>query len=325
MDSTLYPPDSESPQESSEDNLDNDSLDEFGPVAADSGVSEVGSQLSEEAGAEVGGSTVSVSEEIKRFQREINSVASENSRFFTWKQQRAGQLRQFSVSSENLAVRGGGGGSISNSSSPPEVSEPEPRVRHLSERNSSYADKEVTVLGLPEEIPTHLVVRGTHTQHNVNVASERSRQIQPSSHVAPSYLPTGESTEAPPDEEDGVTEDLSGEDEEDDVPALPSVKTLTNKFQAFSCQSSLKKPTVKVSPTRLSEGRNVSRSDYKVFQLQENKAAARARLPVLVKQRYNNNNNSSSNNNTAYKQVRGQGTGVTLGLITLSSLPVYFR
>ena len=44
MDSTLYPPDTDSPQESSEDNLDNDSLDEFGPVAADSGVSEVGSQ-----------------------------------------------------------------------------------------------------------------------------------------------------------------------------------------------------------------------------------------------------------------------------------------
>ena len=61
--------------------------------------------MSEEVGSEV--TTVSVSEEIKKFQREINSVATENSRFFTWKQQRAGQLRQFSMSSENLSVRGG--------------------------------------------------------------------------------------------------------------------------------------------------------------------------------------------------------------------------
>ena len=105
MDSTLAPPYTDSPQESSEDNLESDSLEEFsGPLAADSGVSEVGSQMSEEAGGEV--TSVSVSEEIKKFQREINSVATENSRFFTWKQQRAGQLRQFSVSSENLSVRG---------------------------------------------------------------------------------------------------------------------------------------------------------------------------------------------------------------------------
>ena len=106
MDSTRTSPFTDSPQESSEDNLENDSLDEFGPVAGgDSGVSEVGSQMSEEVGSEV--TTVSVSEEIKKFQREINTVATENSRFFTWKQQRAGQLRQLSVSSENLSVRGG--------------------------------------------------------------------------------------------------------------------------------------------------------------------------------------------------------------------------
>ena len=105
MDSTLISSFTDSPQESSEDNLEDDSLEEFEPaVGADSGVSEVGSEMSGEAGPEV--ATVSVSEEIKKFQRDINSVATENSRFFTWKQQRAGQLRQFSVSSENLAVRG---------------------------------------------------------------------------------------------------------------------------------------------------------------------------------------------------------------------------
>ena len=178
------------------------------------------------------------------------------------------------------------------------------RLRHFSERNLSYADKEVTVLGLPEEIPPNLVVRGptiTTSHHNVNVASERSRQIQPSSHVAPSYLPTGESTESTRDEAEDDSEDLSDEDEDDAVPALPSVKTLTNKFQAFSCTTSLTKPSVKVSPTL----RTDSTTDYKVSQLQENKAPVRPRVPVLVKQRYNNSNNNNNNNNKmAYKQVR---------------------
>ena len=51
--SSLLSPYSESTHESSEDNLDNDSLDEEGPVA-DSGVSEAGSQLSEELQPELG-------------------------------------------------------------------------------------------------------------------------------------------------------------------------------------------------------------------------------------------------------------------------------
>ena len=96
--SSLFSPDIENNREDSEDNLESDSLDEDGPVA-DSGVSEAGSQVSEEP-SEV--STISVSEEIKKFQRDINIVASENSKFFTWKQQRAVQLRQNSGSAENL-------------------------------------------------------------------------------------------------------------------------------------------------------------------------------------------------------------------------------
>ena len=99
---------SESPQESSEDNMEEESLDEYGPVA-DSGVSEVGSvrsQLSEEP-EEL--STISVSEEIKKFQRDINTVATENSKFFTWKQKRSeqgSQGRNLSVREDNLALRG---------------------------------------------------------------------------------------------------------------------------------------------------------------------------------------------------------------------------
>ena len=99
-DSSLFSPDTETNQESEEDNVDSDSLDDYGPVP-DSGVSELGSQVSEDPQNEVP-STISVSEEIKKFQRDINIVASENSKFFTWKQQRAVQLRQNSGSAENL-------------------------------------------------------------------------------------------------------------------------------------------------------------------------------------------------------------------------------
>ena len=96
--SSLFSPDIENNREDSEDNVESDSLDEDGPVA-DSGVSEAGSQVSEEP-SEV--STISVSEEIKKFQRDINTVATENTKFFTWKQQRVGQVRRHSGSSENL-------------------------------------------------------------------------------------------------------------------------------------------------------------------------------------------------------------------------------
>ena len=85
-------------RESDDNDLD-DSLDQDeddGGVVPDSGVSEAGSQTSEEAVSEV--STVSVSEEIKKFQKEINSMAVENSRYFKWKQQRAPTQR----SSENI-------------------------------------------------------------------------------------------------------------------------------------------------------------------------------------------------------------------------------
>ena len=133
--------------------------------------------------------------------------------------------------------------SSSNSSSPEDASEQE--LLH-----SRYSDKEVTVLGLPEEVPPNLVVRGPNLKHNF--APDRSRQIQPSSHVAPSYLPTGETTETGENVDHDDTEELSAE-EEDQVPALPSVKTLTNKFQTISCN--VNKEKVKVSQTVFSHQR----------------------------------------------------------------------
>ena len=243
--SSLFSLYTESNQEDSEDNVENDSLDEYGPVA-DSGVSEAGSQVSEEP-SEV--STISVSEEIKKFQRDINTVATENTKFFTWKQQRVGQVSRHSGSEENL--RGGEdvgakrklSYSSSSSSSPDETGE-------LEVVSSQYSDKEVTVLGLPEEIPPNLVVKGPNFKQNF--ASDRSRQIQPSSHVAPSYLPSGEATETVGNINHDNTEELSDEDE-DEVPALPSVKTLTNKFQAFSCNINQEK--VKVSQKLFSQQR----------------------------------------------------------------------
>ena len=125
--------------------------------------------------------------------------------------------------------------SSSNSSCPEEASE----VEVVS---SQYSDKEVTVLGLPEEVPPNLVVKAPNFKQNF--APDRSRQIQPSSHVAPSYLPSGEATETGGNVNTDNTEELSGEDE-DEVPALPSVKTLTNKFQAFSCNINQEKVKVR--------------------------------------------------------------------------------
>ena len=94
---SIFSPYEDRSKDSSEENLD-DSLDDGGTVP-DSGVSEAGSQMSEDVPSEA--STISVSDEIRRFQKEINSVAVENSKFFKWKQQRSPSTKLLS-SSENL-------------------------------------------------------------------------------------------------------------------------------------------------------------------------------------------------------------------------------
>ena len=76
-------------ESSSEEQLE-DSLDEIAMM--DSGISEVSSEVS----------TVSVSEEIKRFQQEINAVAVENVKYPSWKQQRLGEKTRSASSGESF-------------------------------------------------------------------------------------------------------------------------------------------------------------------------------------------------------------------------------
>ena len=197
---------------SSEENLE-DSLEEECCVG-DSGVSEGdgGSQASEPASES--SSAVSVSEEIRRFQQEINAVAVENVKFFQWKQQRVGPGGRLTGEEQLVAA-------------------PRPS---LAAHQEAGEQEVVTVLGLPEEVPPSLTVRPPPNGY-YNVSSQRGRQIQPSSHVAPSFLPGGETVE---EGEAGVVGagsdgEEDGEDEAE-VPALPSVKLLTTRFQALSTE-----------------------------------------------------------------------------------------
>ena len=105
--------------------------------------------------------------------------------------------------------------------------------RTISRKSVSYSDKEVTVLGIPEEIPQNLFVKRENVHVNCASGSERSRQIQPSSHVAPSHLPNGDVTEESTADDYDDNEDQA-DDEDDEVPALPSVRLLTNKFQTIA-------------------------------------------------------------------------------------------
>ena len=89
--------------------------------------------------------SVSVSEEIRRFQKEINSVAVENSKFFKWKLQRH-PTKSNSSSSSPIAKRN----VISN------------QVKHASDNFNNFdlePENEITVLGIPDEVPEHLSVR----------------------------------------------------------------------------------------------------------------------------------------------------------------------
>merc|ERR1712126_326517 len=139
--------------------------------------------------------------------------------------------------------------------------------KRIVEKKVSYSDKEVTVLGIPEEIPENLVVKNDSIHFNY-ASAERSRQIQPSSHVAPSYLPNGDIIDDDTvDDYDDNNEDHA-DDEDDEVPALPSVKLLTNKFQSISVE---KKKPIK------SEINSV------------------AKIPVMLKKKYSNGN--------CYKQI----------------------
>jgi hypothetical protein len=197
-------------ESSSEDQLE-DSLDEIAMM--DSGISEVSSEVS----------TVSVSEEIRRFQQEINAVAVENVKYPSWKQQRLGEKTR-SARRENLLDSDLDSEQQRTADLPPRggsilLDTKLPTKRKNATKNVSYALNEVTVLGTVEEIPTHL-----------SVSPERSRQIQPSSYFPPIEPPVNKSDEVynSTDTAEDVHDDIA---EDEDVPVLPSVRQLARQFQ----------------------------------------------------------------------------------------------
>ena len=211
----------DSSEENLDDGFDND-IDDDAMTVPDSGVSEAGSHLSEDVPSEV--STISVTDEIRRFQKEINIVAVEKSKFFKWKKDRT--LSKNGLSSESLSK---------------ETTKTQfDKADHIQESkdyedHDSVSDKEITVLGITKERPNLLFVKRENAHVNCANGNERSRQIQPSSHVPPSYLPNGETTDGLTADNGNDSEKEAGDEDidDDEVPALPSVRMLTNKFQTI--------------------------------------------------------------------------------------------
>ena len=201
-----------SSEESREYSLNPDIVDHAETVP-DSGVSEDGSQISDDVPTEV--FTVSVSDEIRRFQKEINTVAVEKFKFCNWKRERTKNADEISKKSSKMP--------FDNKES--KEHEDGELKKNISQRNFA---SHCAVVGISEDKPHSLIEKQRNCA--ANCGSERSRQIQPSSHMPPSYLPNGEATE------DLVAVDYNEEpaDEEDDeIPELPSVKWLTNKFRTL--------------------------------------------------------------------------------------------
>ena len=151
-------------------------------------------------------------------------------------------------------------------------------------------EKEVMVFGDPEEmISNTLTVRSD--SYNYNCASlEKPRQIQPSSHMAPSHLPNGDTiVHHHEDYVDDHGADNNDDDEEEDVvPALPSVKVLTDKFHSITIENK-KKPVVK-SVRSLD---NLSLNN-KIKFLQQNNNVAKVSMMMMKKKQ---------SNKDCYKQV----------------------
>ena len=220
------------------------------PGDRDSGLSTEGSQQSEPPEEEL--MTISVSQEVKRFQQEINKVAIENTRFHHWKKTRApvGSLQsqhtvaRRSASFESLVevanpMLDSRSSSKSREEQPPPCLPPRSRFtsqdsllaapalppRSKTSKRVSYAPQEATVLGSPPESNLMLDL------HNKSL-ERRQRQIFPGTHMAPSEPPTEEEREPAQEKEEGegaLREEESGE------PVLPSVRQLASRFQVSSC------------------------------------------------------------------------------------------
>ena len=193
--------------------------------------------------------TISVSQEVKRFQQEINKVAIENTRFHHWKKTRApvGPLH----SQHTVARRSASFESLVEVANPmldPKISsireeQPPPCLpprskftsqdsllsapalppRSKTSKRVSYAPQEATVLGSPPD--SNLV-----DLHNKSL-ERRQRQIFPSTHMAPNEPPAEEERELAGKEEEHKKVALR--EEENEEPVLPSVRQLASRFQVI--------------------------------------------------------------------------------------------
>lgn len=198
-------------------------------------------------------STISVSEEIKKFQTEINKASIDNVTFPNWKQKRSVGKR-FSTSEESLVKSGC------------DKDPDKPTVGHFvlqentknknAPKRVSYATNEVTVFGLHEDLTTGLSVKQV-PEGGFNRSLEKARQIQPSSHIAPAEPPTAGRDDLNNTTDNGVHHiqygiDDKSDDEDVEVPVLPSVKQLANRFQVMKASqlqplmSTKKEPVAKV-------------------------------------------------------------------------------
>ena len=200
----------------------------------------------------------SVLEGIQLFQHEINKVAVDNVKFPKWKQQRA-RRKTLTVSVVSLIDSGSDSSHakplhfplrrniLSKDLSPPELP---PKERNVTKR-VSYAKNEVTVFGSQEELCNFKPAPKTFVNHSL----KRSRQIHPNSYFAPEDPPPTDSSDL---DSRGNTiqkpvihniETESEEEDDEQVPVLPSVKQLANRFQTLK--------TVESKPKKISNKVNV--------------------------------------------------------------------
>ena len=152
--------------------------------------------------------TISVSEEIKRFQQEINKVSDENVNFPSWKKERLG----LNVKSESVNC-------LKNSriDSPPD----------LPPKKTSGSQESIKAPQLPRKSNKCVENQGKPLR-----SLERAQKIQPKPHTVQTKLITIDKLDVTnridSDGQHNVSDDPI---EEECVPVLPSVKKLANKFQ----------------------------------------------------------------------------------------------
>ena len=188
----------------------------------------------EEIKAEV--PALSVAEEIRKIQQEINKVGVENGKYLARKQQRpGGEERQEPMNKEMnnyqpQKLHQQGQSVLQHTIAGPEL----PKRKNVSKK-VSYAKNEVTVFTFTEEAANSLTVIPEMTNNRSS-----SHQINPAKHIAPAYPPTAGGYDLNLKHTEDTKSDADNDTEY--VPVLPSVKLLATKFQAVKTKNS--KPAV---------------------------------------------------------------------------------